>query len=532
MFPLILSPGAQAPSRLVLSGTGRYHRGPVTKLPARDERPLVQRILDTPHLERVVPQLPAEVLHRVIEHCGLEDCGALVALATREQLQRVLDLDVWRARRPGVEERFDADRFAVWLEVLLDEGPEVASRQLAKMDTALVVTGLAEHVRVFDVAADVAVAGDAISAEIGGFVVVSKRGDGAWGAIVDLLVTLDAENPGLFGRLMGRCRHLSNEGFELDGLDDLLPDKDQAMFDLARDRERRREQQGFVTPEQARAFLAESRKWRPGDSAIARAYFRSADAFALPEEAEAFAPQAVSVGDLMDLLQDAGIVSQAPRALLHGEQGEAPKFARLQALLQRDADAYPRRTQELAFLANALASGCSVLGRPLTPEEASEAAAAVCNLALDMSPAIGDAAAADRDLVDVFQAGWTFLYEQVCRTTAERLVDVLSGLRCADETIQTDLDALRLALLRESSAGAPWRARHALEPIAALDMPAWAALLALIDEFPVLHAAIAPARGPKRLTIDAAAFEFISERRHVVAMRDFLAALPSTLSIP
>ena len=500
-----------------------------------DRRPLLARILDTPQLERVVPQLPAEVLHRVIQHCGLEDCGGIVALASREQLQHILDLDVWRARRPGVEERFDADRFAVWLEVLLEEGADVAVRQLAKMDPALVVAGFAGHVRVFDLAAEIQVAGDAISCEIGGFVVVARRGDGAWSAIVDTLVTLHAEGPDLFARIMRGCRRLSNDGYELDGLHDLLLDADQALFDLGRDRERRRERQGFVTPEQARAFLDESRRRRAGSSPLARAYFRhTSEVDGLGESAddrpaEAVAPPGTALADLVDLLQDAGVMPQTPRALLPGERGDAPKFPRLQALLQRDADAYLRRTQELAFLANALGSGCSVLGRSLRPEEASEAAAAVCNLALDVAPARAGDAVGNGDLVALFQAGWTFLYEKICLYTAERLVDVLDGLRCADAAIQSDLDALRLALERASTAGAPWRARNALDAIAVLDMPAWAALLALIDEFPVLHAAVAPSRDPKRRTIDAGAFEFLTKKDDVAAVRAFLDALPEML---
>ncbi|HEU4693326.1 MAG TPA: DUF6178 family protein, partial [Vicinamibacterales bacterium] len=53
---------------------------------------LIDRLLDTPHLAHVVPRLQPEVLHRVIQQCGLEDCGQLVALTTPGQLARVFDL--------------------------------------------------------------------------------------------------------------------------------------------------------------------------------------------------------------------------------------------------------------------------------------------------------------------------------------------------------------------------------------------------------------------------------------------------------
>src|SRR5262245_4382235 len=120
---------------------------------ARDRRRLLDRILDTPNLAEAVPKLQPELLQRVIEHCGLEDCGEIVALATAEQLARVFDLDVWRAAQPGLDERFDAARFGVWLEVLVDIGAAEAARKLASMDADLLINGLVQHARVFDYAA-------------------------------------------------------------------------------------------------------------------------------------------------------------------------------------------------------------------------------------------------------------------------------------------------------------------------------------------------------------------------------------------
>src|SRR5262249_17777696 len=111
--------------------TRRIDRAPARrKTPARrddhDHRPLVERILATPHLPQIVRQLRPALLHRLIERCGLEDCGELVALATPDQLSRVLDLDLWRASRPGLDEQFDAERFGTWVEVLMDCGAAVA----------------------------------------------------------------------------------------------------------------------------------------------------------------------------------------------------------------------------------------------------------------------------------------------------------------------------------------------------------------------------------------------------------------------
>src|SRR5215472_6261146 len=124
-------------------------KGPAPR-ESQDHRTVLARILDTPHLEHVVPRLQPELLHRVIQNCGLEDCGELVMLATPGQLTRIFDLDLWRPAQPGMDEQFDADRFGVWLEVLAEFGGSTAARKLAEMDADLVIGGLAQHARVFD----------------------------------------------------------------------------------------------------------------------------------------------------------------------------------------------------------------------------------------------------------------------------------------------------------------------------------------------------------------------------------------------
>src|SRR5215472_2666882 len=98
---------------------------------AADGRHLLDRILNAPCVEQVIPRLQPDLLHRVIQSCGLEDCGELVALATSEQLARVFDLDLWGAGRPGMDEQFDAGRFGVWIEVLVEYGAEAAAHKLA-----------------------------------------------------------------------------------------------------------------------------------------------------------------------------------------------------------------------------------------------------------------------------------------------------------------------------------------------------------------------------------------------------------------
>ena len=106
---------------------------------------------------------------------------------------------------------------------------------------------------------------------------------------------------------------------------------------------------------------------------------------------------------------------------------------------------------------------------------------------------------------------------------------MLDDIRCADRDIQLQLDGLRRRLVRCLADGEPWRARDALEVIMMLDAPSWAALVALIDECPSMHAALGASRQPLR-KIDPAAFEFISENTQIAAVRDFMASLPHALA--
>src|SRR5437762_4548213 len=155
-----------------------------------------------------ISRLPPETLHRLIQTRGLEDSADLVALATPQQLARVLDIDLWRPLRPGQDEQLDADRFATWLEVLMDCGDALAAKAIAAMDADLVVAVLAEHLRVFDCAAVSELAVKGLTCEIGGYLIEARR-DIAWDAIVAVLLSLDANDPDCFHRVMGGCRRLS-----------------------------------------------------------------------------------------------------------------------------------------------------------------------------------------------------------------------------------------------------------------------------------------------------------------------------------
>ncbi len=357
----------------------------------------------------------------------------------------------------GRDDQFDVDRFGEWLEVLVDTGNSVAARTVAALDKDLVVVGLSRYVRVFDPGIFEPTAqsddepmdrheamreGDSIDdapmhdssgvgleCEVGGYIVRARRAD-AWDAIVTLLVALDAEHGHYFHAVMQGCRRLSNSRPEIDGLDDLLLAPEQHLHDVAIERERRRSQQGYATPADARAFLEMARQpkqTRSGASmtesikairssrhtfeqrtkhrnrrtrlrnqpvrvaVVTVAASHSSDVHAhatdVPESLEA----------VMELLTEAGVMPARPRALLEAADADpqAARLTRLRRLMAYVRDthetAYFTRSRELAFLANTLLAGCSVQSRPFTPQEASDAAAGICNLGLEHWPTRGRA---------------------------------------------------------------------------------------------------------------------------------------------
>jgi hypothetical protein len=570
------------------------------------------RLLDTPLLARVVPHLPPETLHQLIRYRGLDACAELVASATPAQLTSVLDIDLWRHSLPGRDEQFDVERFGEWLEVLVDAGHSVAARTVAALDRNLVVAGLSRYVRVFDPGIFEPTArsddeptdpheamrtggGDSLEYEVGRYIVRGRRAD-AWDAIVALLIALDDGHGDCFHAVMQGCRRLSNSRPEIDGLDDLRPAPEQHLHDVTVERERRRSQHGYATPADARAFLAMARQPKHAQSGalttgsikgspIVAAYFRATDEgpdssneTARSPERELESRPATEVADsleaVMELLTEAGVMPERPRALLGAADADPrDRHTRLRRLMAcvRDTHeaAYFTRTRELAFLANTLLAGCSVQSRPFTPREASDAASAVCNLGLEYWPARWpgvtspgasslswpgphdtanhlrrgssgqagtppdtcppDSFLTDHDLVTAFEVGWSVLYQDVSLFAAEELISTLTDVDCVDRDIRRGLDVLRRTLVAEREAGSPWRARDATEVLAMLDMTAWISVLGLLDECPVVPAALTAILEGRTTTVSPTEFEFISTAAQIGDVRIFMRKLPGVL---
>jgi len=224
-----------------------------------------------------------------------------------------------------------------------------------------------------------------------------------------------------------------------------------------------------------------------------------------------------AVAAVVDMLVDAGVLGSEPQRLLSA--GDARRLE----LVQAHVAAHFSAAEELAYLANVLLAGCRIQGREFSPAEASAAVASTCNLGLEHWPrhwrAVG--------LVTAFQIGWQVLRRYVCLPTAQRLIDTLRNLRVRDRDVGVQLTDLRARLARAIAHDTPWQVRDRLEVLLLLDAPAWAGVLALLDECPVINIAV---RGPVTgHTISLGEFEFMSTRRDIAIAERFLERLPTML---
>jgi len=235
-------------------------------------------------------------------------------------------------------------------------------------------------------------------------------------------------------------------------------------------------------------------------------------------------------------LDEVGTERPRPRARLAGPEGGDSRLSRILSLLEhvrdRDTDAYLTRSREVAFLANALLSGCSLQSRSMTPQEARDAALALCNLGLERrGDGLGESFLLEHDLLSPFETGWAALFQEVSLVVSRALLRALDELRPADPDTRIGLLQLERELRRQCDAGTPWRARNALEVLATLDTTVWASLLGLLDECPVIPAAMTAILERRVGAVSPTAFDFISTASQIDAVREFVIELPARLRI-
>jgi hypothetical protein len=355
---------------------------------------LLSRLLDDPDLAPALRALPAPSLRQLILRVGLEDAGELIALASLEQLRDVFDEDLWRSVEPGRDEAFDATRFAVWLEVLLEGGETLVADRLAGMSEDFLVFAVSQLARVLDVEHLATWATDPREAELldrildvhlqqelDQFLLLSRH-DAGWDAVLTALLALDQNHPQLLREVLCRCAAATHEEVGSAGaLSSVLEGEELLLEDARAERDSRRAERGYVSPADARAFLALARTAprQPEVDPVTRAHFRELGPRVLagsPADAAGARPASSS---LRGLLLEAGAESEGlPTAPEPAAAGTLFRQA-LGELLDADPDAHQRVIEELAYLANVLIAGDTGAARTWRPVEAAERVLELCD---------------------------------------------------------------------------------------------------------------------------------------------------------
>ena len=385
---------------------------------------LLAQLLETPDLAPRLQALPPPALRQLLLEIGLEDAGELIALASFEQLRDVFDEDLWRSRTVGADAEFDAERFALWLEMLVEAGDAFVADRLAAFSEDFLAFAFSSLFRVVDVAR----AADAISdpdeadlldkvvdgagsQELDGYLIVARRESG-WDAVWSTLLALDARQPELLRALLQRAWLATESAAEnAGGLYTLLSEGDALREDASAERDDRRAARGYVSPADARAFLALARHEpaTPEIDPITHAYFRE---LAPPEAGAPWGSRAPAAR--VDRLAEWALRSGETSAALEpaAREDESALFrAALAELAERDPRAHQRSLEELAYLANVLVAGDGSRGRPWRPVEAAGQVLALCEAglskALGAAPGTGPASTLARwGAVGLFRIAW------------------------------------------------------------------------------------------------------------------------------
>ena len=113
--------------------------------PANLESPLAPALLDIdwltaqPLLPFIAQIAPAHLLYRSIMAHGMEDSIEVIEWVRGEQLQKILDFDLWENSFEFQEGDISASKFLSWLRIWMEIGPEFAAKRILELEEETIV---------------------------------------------------------------------------------------------------------------------------------------------------------------------------------------------------------------------------------------------------------------------------------------------------------------------------------------------------------------------------------------------------------
>lgn len=384
---------------------------------------LMRKLLDHPELPALIPKLQTPTLTRLIATLGVEDAGPLVAHTTTRQLQRVFDETLWRSLGPGGVERMEPQAFLLWLQVLLEQGEGFVAERLQALGLQFVAAQFLYHIDTHDMQDRFAPL-EVEAEQVGGYLVVAKTPED-WDLLRSALVSLDTDYPDFCQAVLANISlSVSHVG--------LSQVAHNAALDGQSDRDKRRMEDGFVTPASALEFLAFARTQPLAETASMQEYSTAVRPYLSRElrdhDAEQQAVDLSGLQELNEVLQDTQRIANNLR-LPAAESTQLPLKQLLDQLEREQPEVFGNRLAELVFLGNVLVAGCKDAGEPFSEVEAANAVLATANLGSayllsQQGVSLDELLHQTPGLVRAFSVGWYILH-QIPQRTARALVAIL-----------------------------------------------------------------------------------------------------------
>jgi hypothetical protein len=400
---------------------------------------LLQNLQANPALPALLRDLQPAALARLVDRVGLNDAGELMALAPTHSLLQALDESLWKSPEAGAAEIFDALALVDWLEAWNEIGDTFVADRLAAMSDDYRALCLSHMVSVgiHHTLAFLAIPDDEVDVErdtlqpIGscalyGPYLVAPMIEDEWPVVHASLDALWTEHPECLLRTL--CI--------LDGAESMLaaPEARRRLsIDVARERERHRENLGYVTAPGACAFLVFAATASIEELAALSAYDEetrrhlaafgassdAANPIHAPRDDDAMEDEQPEQPDTstIEQMQQLRVALEREQVLipqdtlLLTDDGSRKHHALTQLLTdlaETDPAAFERCARELAYLANVLKVGIRVQGAPPSDVEARDCAYATCDRGLELVRECGLAARIEQEpgLIRLFALGW------------------------------------------------------------------------------------------------------------------------------